>query len=356
VTRFSLRFRTGSVLLTMMILAGAVTWRARGLAQTCLPPDEDALQMWVGDPAAPVAIILDTDFSEDVDDVGALAILHALADLGEADILGVMISSGDGQSPRAVDAVNTFYGRPDIPIGITRTPAFYPSSRYTFDLAVDFPNDIAGVPDAADLYREILSAQPDQSVTIVTVGFLTNLRHLLTSEADTISSLTGIELVQQKVSKLVVMGGHYPDSALHPNGVEYNFEMDAEAAHQVIQDWPTPIIFAGFELGVDIETGAPLIAATPASNPVRRAYELYTGGQNRSSWDLTAVHYAVRGTASVWQLCNQGANIVDQDGQNRWDILTIREQAYLTNSLPKDQIEMLLNDLLIQSPANTRAE
>ncbi len=44
----------------------------------------------------PVPVIFDTDFGPDVDDVGALAILHAMADRGETEILGVMVStSGD---------------------------------------------------------------------------------------------------------------------------------------------------------------------------------------------------------------------------------------------------------------------
>jgi hypothetical protein len=295
--------------------------------------------------------VLDTDFYEDLDYVGALAILHALADIGEADILAVMISSGDGHAPRAVDTVNTYYGRPDIPIGITRDPAFYPSSRYTFDLAFDFPNDIQGVPDAAALYRQILAAQPDHSVTIVSVGFLTNLHYLLLSEADGVSDLTGVELIQAKVAKLVVMGGHYPDSAGHPDGVEYNFEMDAGAAAEVMENWPTPIIFSGFELGADIETGAILQTDSPPDNPVRRAYALFNGGQDRSSWDLTAIHYAVRGTANVWGLCSQGYNQVDSDATNRWQPSAEKDQAYLIKAAPRDQIKHLLNVLLLQLPS-----
>ena len=40
----------------------------------------------------PAKIILDVDLAEDVDDAGALATLHALANLGEAEILGILIS------------------------------------------------------------------------------------------------------------------------------------------------------------------------------------------------------------------------------------------------------------------------
>jgi hypothetical protein len=91
-------------------------------AELCSIADPSKLDFLVNAQGVPV-IILDTDFAADVDDVGALAILNAMADSGEADILGVMISSGDYYALRAVDTINTYYGRPDIPIGATWDPA-----------------------------------------------------------------------------------------------------------------------------------------------------------------------------------------------------------------------------------------
>jgi hypothetical protein len=298
--------------------------------------------------SAPVPIICDTDFAGDVDDAGALAILHALADQGEAEILAVMVSSSNRFAFRAVDAVNTYYGRPDIPVGMVWGSAVNVSSEYTFELAYDFPNDIVGASNAVDLYRQILAEQPDHSATIVSVGFLTNLRNLLYSEPDAHSSFSGAELVEAKVRQWVVMGGHYPDSADHPEGREYNFAMDAQATFEVIPDWPTPIVFSGFELGVDIETGAVFQTATPPENPVREAYRLFNQGRNRSSWDLTAVHYAVRGRAGVWELCSEGLNEVFSDGSNVWWDLPDEDHAYLVNAVPKSDIERMLDDLLIQ--------
>ena len=217
-------------------------------------------------------------------------------------------------------------------------------------MALDFPNDVEAAPNAVDLYRQILSGQPDHSVTVVTVGFLTNLEGLLASEPDEYSELSGSELVAAKVDKLVTMGGHYPDSASHAEDREYNFALDAEATYEVIPNWPTPIVFSGFEIGEDIVTGAILQENTPADNPVRVAYELYTGGEGRSSWDLTAVHFAVRGLSDVWLLCGPGHNEVRPDGSNIWDPTTDHTHYYLLNALPKAQIKELLDDLLIRPP------
>ena len=41
----------------------------------------------------PVSLIFDTDMAPDYDDVGALAVLHALADSGEARILATVSSN-----------------------------------------------------------------------------------------------------------------------------------------------------------------------------------------------------------------------------------------------------------------------
>ncbi len=63
----------------------------------------------------PVSVILDTDLSSDVDDVGAVALLHSLAQDGDAKILAMMISSGDPWSGLCLKAINGFYGKATIP-------------------------------------------------------------------------------------------------------------------------------------------------------------------------------------------------------------------------------------------------
>lgn len=320
----------------------------RGKAQSANP--KAAFECGVDRPAN---IIFDTDFSPDVDDVGALALLHALADRREAEILGVVISSGDAYAARAVGTVNTFYGRPEIPIGVTSHPTVVTDSPYTKALALDFPNGLQDetAPDAVKLYRQLLAPQPDRSVTIVSVGFLNNMCDLLASAPDDISDLSGAVLAKTKVARVVMMGGHYPDSASHPAGAEYNFAMDAKSAHEVIRDWPTPIIFCGFEFGVDIITGAALQEQTPPDNPVRLAYKLYTGGEGRNSWDLVTVHYAVRGRAGGYDLRAGGSNEVTEDGKNRWSTsVTTKSHAYLVNAVPKEKIEREIENLLVQPP------
>ena len=265
--------------------------------------------------AEPVPIILDADMESDVDDVGALALLHALADLGEARILAVMISAGNPYSAACADRINTYYGRGEVPIGnVKGEPVPKPTrpgqtvlrdSRYARQVAEAFPGTLSGgddAPDAMPLYRRILADQPDGSVVIVTVGYKTNLRDLLRSQPDEHSGLNGTELVRQKVAKWVCMGGNFSRSQ-----TEANLVWDAPASTYAIENWPTRIVFSGWEIGAAIHTGSKL-ADVPEASPVRRAYELYRGrvGGTRESWDQSAVLYAVRGAGFYWSLSALG--------------------------------------------------
>ena len=68
-----------------------------------------------------VKVILDTDMGGggcmDVDDVTTLCMLHALADLGECELLAVLINTMPGEATGAVSVINHYYGRDATPIG-----------------------------------------------------------------------------------------------------------------------------------------------------------------------------------------------------------------------------------------------
>ncbi|MDR3194486.1 MAG: nucleoside hydrolase, partial [Tannerella sp.] len=65
--------------------------------------------------APKVHLIFDTDLGPDYDDVGALALLHALADSGEVNILATVSSNKDERVVPCIEVLNTYFGRPAIP-------------------------------------------------------------------------------------------------------------------------------------------------------------------------------------------------------------------------------------------------
>jgi inosine-uridine nucleoside N-ribohydrolase len=297
-----------------------------------------------------VPIIFDTDIGTDVDDAGALAILHIMADRGEAKILATMSANRNRWSAPAIDVINTYYGRKDMPIGSSKTGP--DPEEWYHDSVPDYPHDLTtgdNAPDAVALYRNILAAQSDLSVTIVVVGWLTNMADLLDSKPDRYSPLNGKQLVMAKVKELVSMGGVWPNSS--KNEGEYNFHMDGAAAHKVISEWPGKIMFTG--LGRDVMTGARLVAEGPKDNPVPAFYRNFFKSNNvsqRSSWDLIAVLYAVRRLSDYFDEVTAGKSVSKEDGSNQWVPGKPSNHAYLAYKMPQAELAKIIEDLLLTPP------
>jgi hypothetical protein len=311
---------------------------ATGLA--CQPP------LQAGSPA-PVKVIFDTDMSGDTDDVAALAILNALADQGKCELVACLADDHDQDkaTAAAISAINTYYGRSQVPIGTYHGPGIAPvQSGYTAALRDHFPQSAQTddqMPDALGVYRRTLAAQPDHSVVIVSTGFLNNLRDLLQSKPDAVSALGGMALVRQKVKKWACMGGGYPQSSY-----ECNFEGrsgGADAAY-VVAHWPTPVLFSGFEIGVAISTGKGL-RSTPDTNPVKRACD----NNGHPSWDPTAALAAVEDPTRYWALSPEGSVEIKGAG-DQWHPTPNRGQSYLIVKVPPAEVGKALDDLLALPP------
>ena len=274
--------------------------------------------------AEPVRLIYDTDIGNDIDDALALSLIHELEDRGEVTLLGVGISKANPWAAVYTDVINTFYGRPDIPIGRVengKKPEDYKFNRQVSERRVDgklvYPHDVkhdTPLPTATAMYRKILSEQPENSVVISTVGFLTNLAHLLESEPDEFSDLNGVELVRKKVKLCTAMVG-----AFSPNRKEeYNAVVDAEASRTVFALWPSPIWASGYEIGLAIKYPATSIEqdfSYVANHPVAEAYHLYMKmPYDRPTWDLNAILHAVRPERGYYGLSDAGTITMDEDG------------------------------------------
>ena len=313
----------------------------------------------VASPAA-VPLILDTDMGgggcRDVDDVAALCMLHALVDNGEVDLLAVVVDTSPPSVPGAVSILNHYYGHDDVPIGSYQGDGLSPDAEalpWVDDLLASFPSPIRNasqVPSALEVYRRVLAAQPDDaSVVISSIGLLTNLADLLASGPDRHSALNGYDLVAKKVAYLAVMGGKYPDSGAG-GGPECNFcggsdgiEADSATARaataNVVNAGGLPpsvrVVFSGFEVGVEVQSGGQLSSCAPVDSPCRRAFEDYGGGPNRSrySWDPLSTLAAVRGwRAASCQGCDgcDGGNSADAaTGDNAWIPGAATNQTYL---------------------------
>jgi len=281
----------------------------------------------LGAGAEPLPIIFDTDIGNDVDDALALGVIHALENRGECRLIAVTITKDEDASAPYVDAVNTFYGRPDVPIGVVKDGPTPDESRFTplaFERdgdALRYPHDLRhgkDAPDATTVLRQALAAEADGSVVIAQVGFSTNLARLLDSPADDISPLTGLELAKQKVRVLSVMAGTFGPIPGKTRHLEYNVVMDIPAARVLAERWPTPIVYSGYEIGLAIRYPARSIEEDyryVPHHPLQEAYQLYSPTPHeRPTWDLTSVLWVIRPDRGYFDLSAPGRVAVDDEG------------------------------------------
>lgn len=264
---------------------------------------------------AAINIILDTDIGPDCDDAGALGLLHILSRKIVINILAITHCTSSPYGCGCIDAINHAFGKKDIPIGTLEKSEFLDATdyyKYNKFISENYPNRFAGgtkPASALETLKNALSSADDKSVVVVSIGPLTNL-------ADLVNDQHGKVLIKEKVKSLVSMAGCFEEQSKNVPYSEWNVEMDIKAAQDVVEKWESDIVFTPFETGVDIVTGVTW-GTMSEKHPVRKAYELYSPN-GRSSWDLTAVWYAVMGTEPHFSISSSGDIIIKDDGKSEF--------------------------------------
>jgi hypothetical protein len=297
-------------------------------------------------------VIFDNDAGGDVDDAGALAVLHTLAARGEVEILAIGVVIGHPDAVPFVDAVNTWYGKPNLPVGTIKGKAPYSRDEYMRAVVAEYPHDLTqqNAPGVVKLYRKVLAAEADRSVTLIAVGPATNIYNLLQSPADEISPLSGVELVRKKV-KFYAAGGN-GDAGLPKGKCGFNYATDIPAAQGELKLMPSdfPTVFAGGS-GKTLKVGSCYRAAKP-DHIIRRSYEAYYKGEakDRQTWDQLRVLYACRPSIrNMWDTSAPGKIDLANDRTFTWSETPNENRAY---AYVKDMEAMraLLIELMMFDP------
>lgn len=315
--------------------------------------------------SGPLKVIFETDMGNDVDDALALDMLYKYLDMDQIELLAIMINKNGEYPVIFADIMNTWYGYPDIPIGVVRDGADSEHDAVNYTKSVSLlKNDkgepmfnhshleYAKLPEAHNLYREILSKQPDSSVVIVSVGFSTNLSRLLATPGDDFSPLNGKELVAKKVTYLSNMAACFNNPDLH----EYNVVKDIAAAKRVFEEWPTKIITSPFEVGVQIKYPAKSIEndfGWAPEHPMVEAYKSYLEmPYDRPTWDLTSVLYAVEGP-SFFDISSPGYISIHENGSSSFKNDINGNHQYLkVDSLQAENIKQHFVNLISKKSKN----
>lgn len=298
----------------------------------------------------PVRLILDTDMGNDVDDLMALCMIHSLQKRGACQLLAVTVTKDHPQAAAFVDAVNTLYGYPDTPIGVVRDGAAKEAGKFNL-LADKYPHDLksgADAPEAGGLIKDILAKQPDGSVTIAQVGFFTNLARLM-------DDAEAKELIAKKVKALSLMAGAFQTVGFDTRHLEYNVKLDVPAAQKLAKEWPTQMVWSGYEIGVAAAFPHVVIEQDlqyMPQHPLKEAYYLYSPPpHDRPTWDPTSVLYAVYPDRGYFDLSLSGNITVEDDaatlfrpakkgaGKHRFLIMSPEQAARVREAIVQLSVE-----------------
>ena len=298
---------------TLLALLGVMTF------MSCSNNDiPDSPQEYAGVPL----IILDTDIGSSTDDLFALEMLYRYEEQGRCRLLGVVVDRQGEQNAVFTDVMNTYFGHGDTPIGLVRRgidkPMVWIDYAHVADMQDDngqpmfhrTVTDYSALPDGWQLYRRLLAAQPDHSVSVVCTGFVTSLAQLLQSEADEYSPLSGVELVRQKVKRIYIQGGVFGE-AEEP---DYNFAQGMEFSHVFFNLWPTgiDIVFSPMEAGQTVEYTPEQVISDISwtdAHPIKQVYMTCNCNTGQRMWDVMPIVQAVEGD-SLFTLSGRGTVVL----------------------------------------------
>ena len=272
-------------------------------------------------------IILDTDIGSSTDDLFSIEMLHYYQQQGRCKLLGVVVDREGEDCAACADVMNTYFNHSNVPIGLVRDGLKNPSvwidykALPTYTKADGTPmfahniSDYSQLPDGWQLYRRLLAAQPDHSVSICSIGFTACLAQLLESVGDTYSTLSGVELVRHKVKCLYIQGGSFGQSP-EP---DYNFLQAMDFAKTFFRLWPSDvdIIFDPMETGNGIEYLPDQVISDVSwtdYHPIKQVYMTCNCNTGQMMWDPLTVINAVEGD-NLFTLTERGTVVLNDDGK-----------------------------------------
>ena len=307
-----------------------------------------------------IRIILDTDMGSSTDDLFALMMLYRYMDMQRCKLLGVIVDRMGKANADIVDAMNMFYGYPDIPIGLETNgmknpPVWIPYHNLAYARTVDAElmfkrsvGDDGSYMEAYKLYRKLLSEQPDSSVTIASIGFVTSLANLLESGPDEYSPLNGVELVRSKVKTIYAMGGVF-GKAVEP---DYNFLQAIDFSLKFFDLLPkeVDVVFSPGEVGDPLDYRPEQVIADldwTDCHPIKWTYQFLNCDTGQKMWDPQAVINAVEGD-DLYKLSPRGWVKLTRNGET---IFTEDPKGNCRYQYPGDPVwcDMVLKYLRLMS-------
>ena len=298
----------------------------------------------------PVNVLIDLNIDGDCTNLGALSVLHVYANQNKARILAATACFNSPLATGCIKAINTYYGRPDLPVGIlhrqseTHPTPFMKPVNETFRPEHPEGED---APDSVSVLRRALAKEPDGSVTFVVVGCLASAAALLQSGPDDISPLSGQELCDRKIKRLVAMAGEFP--TFNERFGENNIVVQIPAAQYVTEHFKGELVLSGYEIGIRTRSLREFRLHGSDAHPLKMMYVINDGEgftEGNPSWDHTAVMEAVE-PGKYFDLHSFGRiEVTDKEGVTEWHEDANGRQTYLLPKVRLSEVAGVINDMI----------
>jgi purine nucleosidase len=257
-------------------------------------------------------IIIDTDPGQD----DALAILLALAS-PEIEILGITAAAGNVPltlTEKNIRKICELAGRPDIkvfagcdkPMEGALVTAEYVHGWTGIDGAT-LPDPTMPLQDkhGVDFIIDTLMAEPEGTVTICTLGPLTNLGTALTKAPE----------IAKRIRRIVSMGGGLFEGGNITPAAEFNIYVDPKAA-KIVFGCGAPVVIIPLDVTHKVLTTKPRVAAfrdfgTPVGDAVAGWLEYFErfdvekyGSEGGPLHDPNVIAYLLKPELYAGRLCN----------------------------------------------------
>ena len=251
------------------------------------------------------SIIIDTDLGSSTDDVATICMAYSYMRQGRAELLGFVVDRMGEQNAVFADVLNTYFGFPNIPIGLCCNGVENPQIFTDYTGLADFRKSngerlyrrsASEFLDDYKLYRKILASQPDNTVNVISIGFLTSLANLLVSQPDEYSDLNGVELARRKIKQIIIMGGKFDEA---DKTGEYNIMQSGRFARIFFDLLPKeiPVFYSPEAVGNDLYWTKEQILQEISndSHPFKQIYLNYPEDIYQRMWDPLTIIQLVEG-------------------------------------------------------------
>ena len=296
----------------------------------------------------PIQMILDTDFGSSTDDLFALMMLYDYMDQGLVDLKGIVVDREGVKNAELVDVFNTYYGHPDIPVGLERNGVKNPRCFIPYSGVCDLKDaqgnplfkrthDMNQCPEGYKLYRQLLSKAEDHSIVVVAIGFVTTIAELFESGADEYSPLSGVDLFGQKVKSVYIQSGRF-ESGDSLSG--YNMRAASKQSAIFYDKLPknVDLIMSPSNIG-DMMNYQPqdvlVDLSSTEQNPIKSVYTYYTCDTGQRMWDTNCLVNAVLGDEAYNMSPRGWVRFVDK-GEESLMLFTPDPQGNARYQLPGD--------------------